>query len=201
MRTEQTQKLIDKYQKYSQIFENDTLKSLLHTEILELYSEIENPNTEDNYTMGLFHYGDYNEKTSKDLLDKHIYTAISFFEKSIKSDSNYYMSYYYLGHCYQDLGQYKQAITYYLKVNQNQLKADFSLWRSVLLFELIGFCYWKTNQKDIGMNYFERTCSEYLKLEDYYDLFPIGDLIEECLSSTHSLVLRMKGYAEVKNSE
>ena len=33
------------------------------------------------------------------------------------------MSYYYLGHCYQDLGQYKQAITYYLKVNQNQLKA------------------------------------------------------------------------------
>lgn len=201
MRTEQTQKLIDKYEKFSLTFENDSLKSLLRTEILKLYAETDNPNAEDNYIMGLFHYKDYDEKTSKDLMHERTNKALSFFQISLESDPNYYMSNYYLGHCYQDLGQYKKAIEYYLKVNQNKLKSDFPLWRFVLLFELIGFCYWKINQKDIGMAYFEKTSSKYLTIQDYYDLFPIGNLIEDCLTEKHNLVIEMKAYAEIKSNE
>jgi len=201
MRTKQTQNLIDKYEKFSGTFENDSLKSLMRTDILKLYSEIDNPNEEDYYTMGLFHYGDYEEKTPKDLLNERTNKAISFFQSSLESDQNYYMSNYYLGHCYQDLGRYEKAIEYYLKVNQNKLKMDFPLWRFVLLFELIGFCYWKTEQKDIGMKYFEKTSSEYLMLQDYYDLFPIGELIEDCLTEVHSLVIEMKAYEEMKGNE
>jgi len=112
MRTKQTQNLIDKYEKFSGTFENDSLKSLMRTDILKLYSEIDNPNEEDYYTMGLFHYGDYEEKTPKDLLNERTNKAISFFQSSLESDPNYYMSNYYLGHCYQDLGRYEKAIEY-----------------------------------------------------------------------------------------
>lgn len=201
MRTEKTQRLIDKYQKFSQTFENDSLKSLLRTDILKLYSKIDNPNAEDHYTIGLFHYEGYDEKTSKGLLNERTIKALSFFQNSLESDPNYYMSNYYLGHCYQDLRQYKKAIEYYLKVNQNKLKADFPIWRFVLLLELIGFCYWKTDQKDIGMEYFKKTSSEYLMLQDYCELFPVGDLIVDCLTEVHSLVIEMKAYAEMKSNE
>ena len=51
------------------------------------------------------------------------------------------------------------------------------------------------------MEYFEKTSSEYLMLQDYYDLFPIGDLIEDCLTEVHSLVIEMKAYEEMKSSE
>ena len=200
MRTEKIKKLIAKYEKFSQTFENDSLKSLFRNDILELYSEINNPDAEVYYTMGLFHYDDYELNTSKELLNERTKKALSFFEMSIDSDSNYYMSNYYLGHCYQDLGEYEQAIEYYLKVNQEKLKNDFPIWRYVLLFELIGFCYWKLEQQDIGMEYFKRTISEYLK-QDYFDLFPIGDFIEKCLPESHSLMIEMKTYSEIKSAK
>lgn len=200
MRTEKTQKLIDKYEKFSHTFENDSLKSLFRNDIFKLYSEINNPDAEVYYTMGLFHYDDYELKTSKDLLNERTKKALSFFEKSINSEPDYYISNYYLGHCYQDLGEYEQAIEHYLKVNQERLKKDFPLWRFVLLFELIGFCYWKIEQKDIGLEYFKKTISEYLKL-DYFDLFPIGDFIEKCLPENHSLLIEMKTYTKIKSAE
>ncbi|WP_405207154.1 hypothetical protein [Aquimarina sp. LLG6339-5] len=201
MRHKLTEKLIDKYEEFSKVFDDELLKAKLHSDVLQLYSEIDEPNDEEHYTIGLLHYFDYNEKTSKIDLNVKVEKAIQYFQKSLEQDSNYYMSNYYLGHCFQDLEDYEKAIQQYLKIDQKKLKEEFPLWRYVLLFELIGFCYWESGKKDIGIKYFEKTCSEYVELKDYYDLFPIGDLIERCLGDKHKLVLEMKKYHEIKSNE
>ncbi|MGH1386649.1 tetratricopeptide repeat protein [Kordia sp.] len=198
MKSKASEDLVDLYQKFSQTFDDYSLKSTLRQNILKTYNEIKEPNPKQNYVMGLFFYEDYNENTSKDILKEQTRKAISFFEKSISADENYYMSNLYLGHCYQDLQQYKKAIYYYLKVDQNKLQEEFPLWRFVLLFELVGFCYWKIGKEDIGIKYFKKTHSEYLLLDDYLDLYPIGDYIEDCLGENHSLFIEMKAYEKIK---
>src|SRR5690606_24198266 len=123
--------------------ENRGRKKLLRIEIEQILNEQGRLDSEDYYIWGLTLYMDIND-------ENYIPLAHEKFLISLDIDSKNFMSRLYSAHCYQDQGLLKRALNEYLKVDQERLKQEFSIWRYIKLKEQIGYCYYRLGKVDIG---------------------------------------------------
>ena len=167
---------------------DDEKAKKLGSAVQKYISSIAEPDAEDHYLWGLSIYSLNQENVLKN--------SHPLFLKALELDSNYYLARLYSAHCYHDKGEYKKALTEYLKVDQNLLKKEMPIWRWVKLIEQIGYCYIKLGNIPQAESYFESVIDSYLTIEKD-SLVPIREAYE-CLAPDHPLVLRLKD-AEIKH--
>lgn len=145
------------------------------------------PDAQDYHILGLVLYG-----TSEDNPD--IKKAHGIFLSSLEMDSKYNMARLYSAHCLHDLGNYKDALKDYLRVDVVELINDFAFWRYVKLQEQIGYCYHKLGEKEKALLYFERLLGFYQR--ESTDTLVNPAEIFECLDSDHGIVKQLLGFIE-----
>ena len=104
----------------------------------EVY-EIAYTNPEVNHLFGIFYY----EHPNPDYDDiKLIEKALLYFKKAFEIDTNKYMSCLYIGYCYQDLKQWKDAYEYYSLIDKEKFKENNPewTWRIWKLEEQLIYC-------------------------------------------------------------
>lgn len=132
----------------------------------------------DFYLWGLAHYSISSEPTEN---------AMFKFKKALQINPDYYPARLYLAHCYHDKKQWYDAIEEYLKVDQEQLKEDFAIWRTAKLNEQIGYCYWQIDQKDEAMRFFEMVVNIW-EQEGVSEEFIKPDDMISCIGANHKLL-------------
>jgi|GEM_PF-5375483 len=106
------------------------------------------------YLLGLLYYGGNND------------LAIKNFKKAIKINSKYDMANMYLGYAYYDIKNWKDAITAFHKVNQENLRG---YWEQIKRLELIGCALVEIGKTAKGMKVLENeVISEYEKGRSHY---------------------------------
>lgn len=145
-------------------------------------SEIDDLDAEDFYLWGLSIYS----LNQEGVLEQ----SHPLFKRALGEDKDYYLARLYSAHCYHDKGEYKNALSEYLKVEQDLLKSEMPIWRWVKLLEQIGFCYTRLKKIELAEPYFEKVIREYISTEKG-ELVPIQEAYE-CLSSEHPLWVKLK---------
>jgi len=143
-----------------------------------LFPIIEKLDASDFYIWGLIYYSISSEPTEN---------SMAKFIKSIQIDPTQYISRLYLGHTYQDREDWHNAIEEYLKVDQERLGNEYDIWRVAYLNEQIGYCYWKINQKDDAIRFFENV-SNIWKSHNDLSIFLQPSRMIDCLGSNHILL-------------
>jgi len=175
--------ILDKKYEDFRLEEHQQKKKLLQTEIRNILNNLEFPDSEDFYIWGLsFYFSDEDKDYNTNL-------ALEKFLKSFQLDSNNFLACLYIGHCFQDKKDLQNALDYYEKVNQKELK-EFQIWRYVKLIEQIGYCHFKLGRKEIGRKRFEEVLTWYKKSE-------LGEMavpteIIECLDKSDQIVKEIK---------
>lgn len=138
---------------------------------------------DDYHLKGLVGYfadiGDDNHKILRD--------AIKDFNMALIMDAEYNWSKLFIGHCYQDLGEYNNALEFYNKVDLDWL-GNIQPWRKGKLLEQIGYCHWKLAKKQLADSYFLYAYVIYAELDQ--DDLPNFNEMMECLPEDHELYLR-----------
>lgn len=98
-----------------------------------------------NHILGLLYY---NHPLREKEFTKYKERALSHFEKANELDKSSQITKLFIGHCYDDLKNWKEAITWYLEVNPERLLEENKdwKWRIYKLEEQIAFCYLKQGE-------------------------------------------------------
>lgn len=171
-----------KYEDFS-VEGNSERKKLLKLEIEKILKEQEGLDSQDYYVWGLTLYMDNKDENS-------IPFAHEKFRKSVDLDPKNFMARLYSAHCYQDQGQFKEALNEYLKVDLSRLKQEFPIWRYITLREQMGFCYYQLGKTDTGEMYFKEVLKYYRMLPEDETVSPVEML--KCLPYGHELAVEMR---------
>ncbi|MFK7889047.1 MAG: tetratricopeptide repeat protein [Gammaproteobacteria bacterium] len=144
--------------------------------------ELDSPDAEDYYLWGFSIYL-LNE-------DDALVRSAEKFSQALNLCDSLGMARLYLAHCYHDMGNYAEALTHYLQVDQQWLAEDMPIWRVVKLNEQIGFCYAQLGQMEKAVAIFEVVLDSYVEL-DGCELVPIQEAYD-CLPRGHALIDRLK---------
>jgi len=173
----------DLYKKWDEFWGSDGEQEIKLGESLQKYfRSVDEPDAEDYYLWGLSIYTLNQENV---LENSH-----PLFGKALEIDKAYYLARLYSAHCYHDKGEYKEALSEYLKVDQDLLKKEMPIWRWVKLLEQIGFCYAKLGQLSEAELYFEKVVNLYLTA-DKDELVQVQEAYE-CLPPEHPFVSKLK---------
>jgi tetratricopeptide (TPR) repeat protein len=154
----------------------------LGASLVEFLRDITTLDAEDYYLWGLSIY----ILNQEDVLEN----SHPKFLKALEVDESYYLARLYSAHCYHDKGEYSNALSEYLKVDQELLKEEMPIWRWVKLMEQIGFCYAKTGRLKTAETWFERVIDAYQTIEKD-ELVPVQEAYE-CLPADHDIVAKLK---------
>lgn len=175
--------LIEKYDAFS-LEENAIKKKLLQVEIQNILRDVTSPDTEDFYIWGLTFYS-IDDETEKEINTNF---ALEKFLKAYQLDPNNFLACLYIAHCFQDKNDFNQALNYYEKVNQEDLK-EFQIWRYVKLIEQIGYCHFKLGREEIGKKKFTEVLTWYKKTE--FGQLAVPSELMECLDKSDQIVKEM----------
>ena len=165
--------------------ENETKKSLLQIEIQNVLRNVNNPDSEDFHIWGLTYYSINNEKEK----NQNTNLALERFLKAFELDKSNFLACIYIAHCFHDKKEFKEALKYYEKVNQKELK-KIQILRYVKLIEQIGYCHFKLGIKEVGRQKFEEVLSWY-KNKEIGEMAVPTELIE-CLDESDQIVKEIK---------
>lgn len=162
--------------------EKKQAKALIETLIQTLPPD--ERDAEDYYIWGQIYYCQDTDKP------QHTAIALTKFQQSVALDPAHDMSRLYTAHCLHDQGNYAEALCHYLQVNQEQLRADYHIWRYVKLREQIGFCLYQTGKTTEAETYFK----EVLDWSHQLDPDEIASPYEllSCLPTDHPIVVAIK---------
>lgn len=154
--------------------------------LADLLSTIEQLDAEDYYLWGLSVYF----LNQENVLEK----SHALFHKALVEDKNYYLARLYSAHCFHDKGEYENALSEYLRVDQDLLKSEMPIWRWVKLLEQIGFCYVMLQKMELATPYFEKVIQLYLSTEkdtlvniqEAYECLAIEDPLRVSLKAAES---------------
>lgn len=168
------------YQKFDafSMEENPDISKGLLKEMDEILNNIKHYDAEDYHIWGLIYYSEEN-------LD----AALGKFKKAFELDPGNFLACLYVAHCFHDKNDLINALAYYEKVDQEQLK-EFQIWRYIKLIEQIGYCHFKLGNETFGRKKFEEVLTWYKKP----DLGPLAVPTEimECLNDFDPIVREIK---------
>jgi tetratricopeptide (TPR) repeat protein len=115
--------------------------------------------------------------------DSNVQDALSWFRKAVSLDSSHAMAWLYVGHCLQDMRDWRGALEAYLKVDQEALARAWPIWRTNNVRMMIGYCNLKMGQHADALKIFSQLLDELERIsvagEDPWDHFAsFQELIE-----------------------
>jgi tetratricopeptide (TPR) repeat protein len=181
--------LIRKYEEFK-TEEHPERKKLLKLEILNVLNSENSLDSEDFYLWGLTYYmADEENECNTDL-------ALEKFIKAYELNSGNFMTCLYIAHCYQDKGEFYNALKYYERVDKNHLKG-FQIWRYVKLIEQIGYCNYTLGNTELGRQQFKQVLEWYKKLPLEDRVVPTEML--RCLPESDEIITEMKKLEDYLN--
>ena len=165
-------------------------KKRLRSEVVNILSGIDQPDSEDLYIWGLTYYMSEDEK------EYHRPLALEKFLEAYKLDSDNFLACLYIAHCFHDIGKLQHALKYYELVDKNAVK-EFQIWRYVKLIEQIGYCNHQLGNQALGRKQFQEVLEWYRKLPP--DDRAVPSELLACLPESDEIVLEMKAIERYLN--
>jgi tetratricopeptide (TPR) repeat protein len=146
--------------------------------------EIDPANADVAYARGLALYEDHSRG-----LDE----ALGWFRRAVSLKHDHAMAQMYIGHCRQDVEDWRGALQAYLDVDQGALAREWPQWRLYDLKMMIGSCYLKLHNRDAALEVFSRILDDLQKIvesgEDPWEHFGSFDKLVDAASGDMKIEL------------
>ncbi len=159
---------------------------------------------EDSQIAYVLGFVDYFHPSRDDDDEKHLSSAIEWFQRALEWDTENFMARLYLAHCFHDREDWLRAIAEYEKVDLEKLAQERAIWRSVKCREQLAHCYAHAGNHDKAIGLFRAflddadSLDEDALLDHFVHVHELVDAVTnvlddpELLQRTRALVERLE---------